>query len=183
MTDDAIRKVVRATLDEALGPIRKTFVELRDRMNAIEQRLGMYANDADLDGPRGNPTIRFAPKRFRGPGYIGKRYSEASPEFLDVLAEALQYSADHPKANDTDGKKAGWNRLDASRARAWARRIRSGVVPPPPEARALAGEPDPPFGSPEQEAFVPPNIEAPSFEAPSFDDFGPSDADEDTPTF
>ena len=168
MTEDQIRKIVR----DALEPTRRAFADLRDRIGAIEQRLGMYASDEDLDGPRGNPTIRFTPKRFRGPGYVGKRYSEASPEFLDVLAEALQYSADHPKEDDSDGKKAGWNKTDAARARAWARRIRAGVVPPPPEARALAGETEPPQA---------PSFEAPAFEAPSFGEY--SDADEDVPTF
>lgn len=178
MTDDHIRTIVRDTLKDALAPVREAFADLRSRMTAIETRLGLYASDEDLDGPRGNPTIRFTPKRFRGPGYVGKRYSEASPEFLDAFAEALQWMADNPKTDsDEDAKKARWNLVDAARARSWARRIRSGAVPPPPEARALAGEAEQP-SAPDA-----PSFEAPAFEAPSFDDVSDADEDADTPMF
>jgi hypothetical protein len=167
MNEAAIRFMVR----EALEPVRAAFSDLRDRMTAIELRLGMYASDDDLDTPRGDPQIRFVPRNWNGPDYIGKRYSETSPAFLDILAEALQYSADHPKP-DKPAKYADYARQDAARARSWARRIRAGVVPPPPEARALAGE---------TEAPQAPSFDAPAFEAPSFGEY--SDADEDVPTF
>lgn len=156
--------------------MREAYVKLAARVSYLERCSGLFASDEDLDGQRGDPIVRFNPKRFRGPSCIGKHYSEASPEFLDSLAEALQWMAEHPKEGD-DAKKIGWNKSDAAKARSWSRRIRSGAVPPPPEARALAGEAEQP-SAPDA-----PSFEAPAFEAPSFDDVSDADEDADTPMF
>lgn len=151
--------------------MREAYAKLAARVAYLEQASGLFASDKDLDDPRfGDPVVKFDVRSWRGPSYVGKRYSQCSPDFLEALAESLQYSADHPK--DGREKYAAYNRKDASRARSWGRRLRSGAVPPPPEARALAGETDAPQA---------PSFEAPAFEAPPFDDF--SDADEDVPTF
>jgi hypothetical protein len=84
------------------------------------------ASDRDLDGPHGDPTVRFKPRDWNGEDFKGCKYSTCSPEFLDVLADALEYFA----AKGSDPKKAGYDRKDAARARGWARRIRSGWKPP-----------------------------------------------------
>ncbi len=87
------------------------------------------ASDADLDSPRGNPEVRFVPKRWSGEDMKGRRYSETEPEFLDMLADTLESMAgkdDESGAVDKNGNpKSKWGRLDASRARGWARRMRA----------------------------------------------------------
>ena len=87
------------------------------------------ASDADLDSPRGDPEVRFVPKRWTGEDYKGRRYSECSPEFLDMIAEAREYFSrrdDEAGAVDMSGNPKGrWGRLDASRARGWSRRLRA----------------------------------------------------------
>lgn len=91
-------------------------------------RSGEIASDSDLDGPRGDPEVRFVPRRWTGGDNKGKRYSECEPEFLDMLAEALEWFAqrdDDQGAVDKNGNPRGrWSRLDASRARGWAQRKR-----------------------------------------------------------
>jgi len=155
--------------------LRKAFKDLRDRVAYLESASGLFASDSDLDSQYGDEQIRFSPKSFRGPDYTGKRMSQCSPEFLEALAEAMTYAANNPKPDKL--KYVAGNRRSAARARTHARRIRSGVVPPPPEARALAGETEWPDGPPPQA----PSFEAPAFEAPNFGEY--SDADEDVPTF
>lgn len=87
------------------------------------------ASDADLDSPRGNPEVRLVPKRWSGEDMRGRRFSEAEPEFLDMLADMLEWMAnrnDETGAVDKNGNpKSKWDRLDAARARGWARRIRA----------------------------------------------------------
>lgn len=84
------------------------------------------ASDAELDSLRGNPEVRFIPRRWSGADCKGKRYSECEPEFLDMLAEALEWFAQREEesgAVDKNGNpKSKWTRLDASRARGWAAR-------------------------------------------------------------
>ncbi|HEU4411233.1 MAG TPA: hypothetical protein VFS43_38625 [Polyangiaceae bacterium] len=88
------------------------------------------ALEVDIDGPRGNPEVRFIPKRWEGANYKGKTFSECDPDFLDMLAEAFDYFArkeDETGALDKNGgPKSRWTRLDAGRARAWAKRLRGG---------------------------------------------------------
>lgn len=90
---------------------------------------GEIATDADLDSTRGNPEVRFSPKRWSGADMKGRRYSECEPEFLDMLAETLDWFAskdDEANAVDKNGNpKSKWGRLDASRARGWSRRLRA----------------------------------------------------------
>src|SRR5262245_48384247 len=52
-------------------------------------RGGEIASDADLDSARGDPEVRFIPKRWSGADMKGKRFSECEPEFLDMLADAF----------------------------------------------------------------------------------------------
>lgn len=87
------------------------------------------ASDADLDSPRGNPEVRTVPKRWTGEDMRGRKYSDCEPEFLDMLADMLDWFAnkdDESGAVDKNGNpKSKWGRLDATRARGWARRIRA----------------------------------------------------------
>jgi hypothetical protein len=104
------------------------------------------ASDRELDSSFGNPKIKFNPKQWHGAGYKGALMSECEPEFLDIYAEALLYSADHPKP-DADPKYADWNRKDAARAAGWGKRLRSTPSPPLRQApRAAPRTPAPQDG-------------------------------------
>lgn len=98
--------------------------------------------DADIDGPRGDPEVRFKPNRWTGTDYKGQKFSACEPEFLDMLADSFEWFAkrdDEQGATDKNGNpKSRWGRLDAARARAWAARLREGSGAPPPRARASA---------------------------------------------
>lgn len=86
--------------------------------------------DVDIDSPRGDPEVRFMPKRWTGPDRKGQNFSACEPEFLDLLADAYEWFAqrdDETNAVDKNGApKSKWSRLDAARARAWAERLRGG---------------------------------------------------------
>ncbi len=95
--------------------------------------------DADIDGPRGDPEVRFVPKRWSGADYKGQKFSSCEPEFLDTLADAYEWFAqrdDESNAVDKNGTpKSRWSRLDAASARAWSARLRGGA-PAAPRPRA-----------------------------------------------
>ena len=127
--------------------------------------------DADIDGPRGDPEVRFMPKRWTGPDCKGRPFSACEPEFLDLLADAYEWFAqrdDESNAVDKNGgPKSKWSRLDAARARAWSARLREqqggGAVAPTPRARTSApsapaaarrpSAPDPGYGRPPAHDF------------------------------
>lgn len=98
---------------------------------------------ADIDGPHGDPSVRFVPKHWSGTDYKGAPYSTCEPAFLEMLADSLEYFAkkdDESGAVDKNGNpKSKWGRLDAARARAWAERNRQ---QPPRVQRGSVGEPD-----------------------------------------
>lgn len=92
------------------------------------------ASDADMDGQYGDPAIKAAdPRDWTGPPQKGKRFSECSSEYLNLVADRLDYFADVAERENkltSSGKPvAPYNRKDAARARGWAARVRSGRVP------------------------------------------------------
>lgn len=104
-------------------------------------------SDAELDGnPRNDPAVRKDPKSWKGPPCSGRTLSQCPPEYLDVYSNAKEYQAEkerdeagtieEPEAKKKKLQYAGYSLLDAKRARAWARRIRSGWKAPekPPPA-------------------------------------------------
>jgi single stranded DNA-binding protein len=92
------------------------------------------ASDQDLDGAYGNPIVKFVPSRWGGEDFRGRRYSECTPEFLDVLASTLQWSADNPQ--EGKARFVEFNRKDAARARGWAARLRRNGTDAQPQAAA-----------------------------------------------
>ena len=90
------------------------------------------ATDEQLDGQYGDPTVKFKPRAWHDGDFKGHHYSECPPAFLDEYANALNEFA--AKNAATDPKKAGYERLDSSRARGWARRIRAGWKPAQPSS-------------------------------------------------
>jgi uncharacterized membrane protein YgcG len=97
-------------------------------LSAKVNRVAGIAPDWKLDGEKGDPEVRFDPKIWRGESYKGQRFSDASPEYLDVLAESFDWMADNPKEGKE--KYAGRDRETASLARGWAERKRGGWKPP-----------------------------------------------------
>lgn len=153
-------KVLRQRVDE----LEARCDALLSRLESVEAATGLFATDRDLDGTHGDPAVKFAPRDYRGPDMKGRQYSRCTPEFLDILAESLAYSAANPK----EGKEkfAKYNAIDAKRARSWARRLRSGwKAPSAPEAPEFPGDPMPTVN-----ADFTADFEAPSFDAPAFVD-------------
>jgi hypothetical protein len=106
-----------------LDAVRKAFAALQARVAYLEKASQLFVDDASLDRHHGDPKVRFAPKSWRGPDFVGKTFSKCSPEFLESLAEALTWAANNPKPDKA--KYAEGNRTDAARCRSWARRIRA----------------------------------------------------------
>lgn len=122
----------------------------RPRGSTSSASTGGEATDAEMDDPKwGDPTIRRDPKRWTGERMVGRRYSETSPEYLEVLATFKDWQAQQDEAtNATDDKgrpKSQWARKDARIARGWAARLRAGYKPKPPPSMDDA-DGDDPFG-------------------------------------
>ena len=96
------------------------------------------ANEKDLDSKYGNPKVHFAPRDWPGEFTKGRQMSEYEPDFLDMLAEQMEYFADRDSESDAIDEytkkpvkeRAKYKRMDAARARGWAKRLRSGWKPP-----------------------------------------------------
>src|SRR6478735_9460366 len=89
---------------------------------------GAVADDRDLEGPHGDPTIKFDPsaRYWSGDSFAGYRFPETTPEYLDAMAKYLDACASMAE-KDADAKKrkgAVYKRKDAARARGWAARLR-----------------------------------------------------------
>jgi len=88
------------------------------------------ADDADLDGKYGDPELRFNPRDWTGADFKGRHFSECPAELLEMAAETFDYFARQAEAKNelTDKGKpvAQYKRLDAARARGWAKRVREG---------------------------------------------------------
>lgn len=90
---------------------------------------GGVAPDSDLDGQWGNPEVKAKdPKDWHGPTMKGRKFSECPAEYLELVAERLDYFA----GKEEDAKKKRYQEMDAKRARGWAKRIRDGRHTPAP---------------------------------------------------
>jgi hypothetical protein len=96
---------------------------------------GEVASDADLDGKFGDPEVKKDPPRWTGSPVAPCHMSQAPAAWLDVLAGFKDWQAwKNDQDNEVDAKgrpKSYYSRLDAARARGWAKRIRDGKVAPP----------------------------------------------------
>ncbi len=120
------------SIDEKLDLILATQAAIMDLMPKPE------ASERELNGERGDPELKVAPKRC---AYVkGKRMSQLGADDLESVAELFDFFA--KKNLITDAKKAGWDMESARLARGWARRKRSGWKPAPSSNAALFGDPD-----------------------------------------
>lgn len=104
---------------------------LEAKVSALEARLASLEAgrtgraelpQVDIDDPQyGDPVVRRDPPRWKGASRKGDNFSRCPPDFLKALAAFLQWKA---AKNDAEGEKryAGFARLDAARALAWAER-------------------------------------------------------------
>lgn len=121
--------------EEKLDAILTAIRSIERRLDAMSAKQAVpteeVATDRDLDGQYGNPNVHKDPPLWikdGGESFAGRRYSEATPEYLDALASYHDWRADKDLAKGTeDGTKyAGYAKKDAARARGWAKRIRAG---------------------------------------------------------
>lgn len=93
------------------------------------------ATDRDLDSTWGDPIVKAkSPRDWTGDDMTGCAFSECPPEYLEMVADRLDYFSE----TEEDAKKLKYQRLDASRARGWAKRLRNGWQPPEEETSEAA---------------------------------------------
>ncbi len=101
--------VTEAKLDVILGILTK-----------IQEHLfkDTVAAKSEIDGPYGDPKIGFSPKIWKGKDYKGATASLCPVDFLEVYAEALEWSAANPQPGK-DPKFVEYNKRDARKVRRW----------------------------------------------------------------
>lgn len=118
----------------------KQLLKLSQSRQAAKPKL--VASDRDLDGKHGDPEVHFNPRDWTGPSFKKRRMSECPPDFLELLAQSLDYFGDKAEQADeraNNGKPvADYKRLDAARARGWALRNKGRRFDPAPEPPAFA---------------------------------------------
>lgn len=105
-------------------------------VNGNSQPSHEIASDKDLESQWGDPIIKATdPRDWTGGNMKGRHFSECPPEYLDLVASRLDYFAKRADENgevtSTGKPKSKYSRLDASRARGWAARMRAGKVRTP----------------------------------------------------
>lgn len=124
----AVLKSIDASLKSLLA------FNLATGQRAPEPTAPAVASDRDLDSQHGDPEIKARdPRDWTGPTMKGRKFSQCPAEYLDMVAERLDYfCSQNAGATEEDQKKLRYQRLDASRARGWAKRIRAGWKPAAP---------------------------------------------------
>lgn len=115
---------------------RVAVLETAPKPVVADAATAKVADDEDLDGPYGDPVVKWDPPQWKKTGkegFAGKPYSQCSVAYLEGLASFLEWSAKKREVDPDESKRkyASWNRLDAARALGWAKRKRNGWVPPP----------------------------------------------------
>lgn len=113
--------VIEAKLDRLLGSSAK-----------LEGGAPRIATDAELDdGKFGDPVVFKDPPSWKGDSFVGVPFSSCTPEYLDATAGFKDWCAQKDEESGKlakNGKPAAqYGRLDAARARGWAKRIRANL--------------------------------------------------------
>ena len=87
----------------------------------------VVVSDADLDGPHGDPEVKFPPKDWPGEDYAGRPLSRTSASFCERMANYWDWQAEKDAASGDEKKMkyAPLKRKDAARARGWAARLKA----------------------------------------------------------
>ena len=115
--DEIAEKVERGI--EAAGGFKETMV---GETEPVEEMNGKYDD----------PIVMKDPPRWSKGSFVGKKYSECTPEFLRDLAGFLDWAAADDKKNNimtkTNKPRYLYREKDAKRARYWADKIRINSV-------------------------------------------------------
>jgi hypothetical protein len=118
--------------DEALTLLRSIDATLKQLLALSRTAKPVeIAPDSDLDSQYGDPIIKAKdPRDWTGPSMKGRRFSECSSEYLELVAKRLDFFAEQSEKEGklaSNGKpEAPYRRRDAARARGWAKRHRDG---------------------------------------------------------
>ena len=120
--------------EEAVALLRSIDASLRELVTIARGRAPKaVASDRELDSQYGDPTVKFNPRDWTGDSFKNCHMSQCPADFLELLAETFEYFASQAAAKNelTDKGKpvADYKRMDAARARGWAKRVRDGRVP------------------------------------------------------
>lgn len=118
----------------------KALVSRQGATQAAPSGAPAVASDRDLDSQYGDPEVKARdPRDWTGAPMKGLRFSQCPPEYLDMVADRLDYfCSQNAGETEEDRKKIKYQKLDAARARGWAARLRAGWKPAP----AAEGWPD-----------------------------------------
>lgn len=123
--------------DDALPLLRSIDASLKTLVAVLRPKNPDAAAEADLDGPYGDPLVRFDPRDWHGDSCKGVKFSACPSDFLDLLAKSYDYFATkNEKDNklDTKGRPQHvWDRKSAALARGWAERNRDKSIEPETE--------------------------------------------------
>jgi hypothetical protein len=119
-------------MDPRIDEVISLLTSMKLQLDAIDKRLSAVKKDNvastvsdDLDGKYGNPKV-FHKLKDWDEDMKGRQYSECPSEFLLKLAGLLEWIANQQEAEEeltAQGKpRCGYTRLDAARARGWAKR-------------------------------------------------------------
>lgn len=121
--------------DDALALLRSIDATLKQLLAATRgSKPKDIASDSDLDGQYGDPTVKAKdPRDWTGPPMKGRRFSQCSSEYLELLAARMDFFAEKAerenKMTNSGKPEAPYIRRDAARARGWAKRHRDGWKP------------------------------------------------------
>jgi hypothetical protein len=121
---------------QSLALLRSIDASLKGILKALTANAPLpTATDQELMGRYGDQEVRFDPRDWIGPSLKGKKFSQCPPDYLDLLAKALDWFGEK---DDRSGEltpkgrpKGDYKRRDAALARGWAARMRSGRMPMP----------------------------------------------------
>lgn len=128
---------LRSVVDKVLRGITLLVVHLGalpKQGNGAAPAAGRIAPDSEIDDPEwGDKEIRKDPPRWKGEAFKGRRWSQTSPEYLDAMANFLDWSAGKKREEAAAAtgeeqakliKYAGYDEADAAKVRAWSKRLR-----------------------------------------------------------
>lgn len=111
--------------------------DISKKLSALEARVatleGSRPDDADLDGPYGDPDVRRDPseKYWTGASLVGRKFSACPTDYLHAMARWLEARAymTEKEGDPQKQKYVAYQRKDAARARGWAKRNEGKVAP------------------------------------------------------
>jgi hypothetical protein len=103
-------------------------------------------NDKLLDGPYGDPEVKYDPKFWKGDSMVGKRFSQCPSSYLEATANYFGWRMKKLQEEGAEEKKVNYAKFDAMKALGWKRRIDAGFAP-------KVSDTDPPSGSDDEIPF------------------------------